>query len=116
MNRTGPPRCDLGRRCGGVFAADEGGRGRHARTPQSAAPRAPRSEIAAHRGRIVKTTGMASTSLFAPDRERTNPDPRIFEHRNRPALQRRNQSRKIGHQQRRLLLGISAALLSEDDN
>src|SRR5205085_8479113 len=57
---------------------------------------------------------MASTSLFAPDRERTNPDPRIFEHRNRPALQRRTQSRQIGHQQRRLLLGMSAALLSEE--
>ena len=73
-------------------------------------------KIAAHRGRIVTTTGMASTSLFAPDRERTNPDLRIFEHRKRPALQRRTQSRQIGHQQRRLLLGMSAALLSEDDN
>ena len=73
-------------------------------------------KIAAHRGRIVTTTGMASISVFAPDRARTNPDPRIFEHRNRPALQRRNQSRKIGHQQRRLLLGMPAALLSEDDN
>ena len=73
-------------------------------------------KLAAHRGRVVTTTGMASTSLFAPDRERTSPDPRIFEHRNRPALQRRSQSRQIGHQQRRLLLGMSAALLSEDDN
>jgi hypothetical protein len=37
-SRRGP------RRCGGVFAADGGGRRRHARTPQSAAQRARRPE------------------------------------------------------------------------
>jgi hypothetical protein len=39
-NEPDPPACrDPGRRCGGVFAADGGGRGRDARTPQGAAPR-----------------------------------------------------------------------------
>jgi hypothetical protein len=41
----------------GVFAADGGGRGRHARTPQGAASRVADPKIAEHRGRIVKTTG-----------------------------------------------------------
>jgi len=40
-----PAACgDPRRRCGGVFAADGDRRGRHARTPQGAAPRASRSE------------------------------------------------------------------------
>ncbi len=44
-NESDPPaRRDPRRRCRGVFAADGGGRGGHARTPQGAAPRAPRSE------------------------------------------------------------------------
>jgi tetratricopeptide (TPR) repeat protein len=37
-----PPRRNPPRRCRGLFAADGGGRGRHARTPQSTAPRARR--------------------------------------------------------------------------
>jgi HEPN domain-containing protein len=39
--RDPPPRRDPRRRCGGIFAPDGGGRGRHARTFESAASRAP---------------------------------------------------------------------------
>jgi len=44
MSQTRRLAAILARRCGGLFAADGGGRGGHARTPQSAAPRARRSE------------------------------------------------------------------------
>src|SRR6516165_2719973 len=43
-SRRTSARGDPCRRCGGVFAADGGGRGGDARTPQGAPPRARRSE------------------------------------------------------------------------
>ena len=60
-----PPRRDPRCRCGGVFAADGGERGGHARTPQSAGRELVDPKIAEHKGRIVKTTGDGMLVEFA---------------------------------------------------
>src|SRR5271157_527660 len=56
-DRQPSSRRDPRRRCGGVFAADGGGRGRHARTPQSIAPRTRRPENRRAPRPRRKTTG-----------------------------------------------------------
>ena len=55
------PRC----RCGGVFAADGGGRGRHLERLNALRRELVDPKIAEHQGRIVKTTGDGLLVEFA---------------------------------------------------
>jgi adenylate cyclase len=57
MSQTPPSRRDPRRRCGGLLAADWGGRGRYSPTFKAIRAELFDPTIAAHNGRIVKPTG-----------------------------------------------------------